>query len=275
MKVAYQGTLGSYGHQASMKHFKEKVNPIGYTLSEQVVEALIDKKVDYAILPVENSIIGNIDINMDLIYKNEIKAIDECYIPIKHCLLGKPGTCLKDIKTVYSHPAALGQCRDFLVKNNIQPISYFDTAGACQKVEKNEDGSVAAIASSFSENFYDVTVIEEGIQKVENNVTRFLSLTVSEDYKKLKKGEQGKAMIAFNTKNKPGALLEVLKVFELFNINLTKLESMPIPENLFQYTFFLELETDQGNEQITKCFQVLEGIGINFKVTGSFRSQSV
>ena len=91
----------------------------------------------------------------------------------------------------------------------------------------------------------------------------------------LKKGEQGKAMIAFNTKNKPGALLEVLKVFELFNINLTKLESMPIPENLFQYTFFLELETDQGNEQITKCFQVLEGIGINFKVTGSFRSRPV
>ena len=116
MKVAYQGTLGSYGHQASMKHFKEKVNPVGYTLSEQVVEALISKQVDYAILPVENSIIGNIDINMDLIYKNEIKAIDECYIPIKHCLLGKPGTSLKDIKTVYSHPAALGQCRDFWSK---------------------------------------------------------------------------------------------------------------------------------------------------------------
>ena len=102
-----------------------------------------------------------------------------------------------------------------------------------------------------------------------------MALTVSEDYKKLNKGEQGKAMIAFNTQNKPGALLEVLKVFELFSINLTKLESMPIPENLFQYTFFLELETDQGSDQISKCFQVLEGIGVNFKLTGKFKSQVI
>ena len=149
MKVAYQGTLGSYGHQASMKHFKGEANPIGYTLSEQVVEALLNKQVDYAILPVENSIIGNIDINMDLIYKNEIKAIDECYIPIKHCLLGKPGASLKNIKTVYSHPAALGQCRDFLVENNIQPISYFDTAGLVKKLKKIKMGLLLQLHLRF------------------------------------------------------------------------------------------------------------------------------
>ena len=275
MKVAYQGTLGSYGHQASIKYFDDKVEPEGFTLSEQVVDALVSREVDYAILPVENSIIGNIDINMDLIYKNELKAIAECYVPIKHCLLGKPGTKLEDIKVVYSHPAALGQCRDFLVEQNIKSSSYFDTAGACRKVENNKDGSVAAIASSFSESFYDVSVIKEGIQKVEKNVTRFLILSVLEDFKRLEKGEEGKAMIAFNTKNKPGALLEVLKVFELFNINLTRLESMPIPENLFQYTFFLEFESDRGSDQINQCFQVLKSVGVNFKITGIISSVPV
>ena len=274
MKVAYQGTLGSYGHQASIKFFQEKVEPVGYSLSEQVVDALISGEVNYAILPIENSIIGNIDVNMDLIYKNKINAIAECFISVKHCLMGKPGKSLEDIKVVYSHPAALGQCRDFLVQHNIESYSFFDTAGACRKVEKNNDGSVAAIASAFSENFYDVKVLEEGIQKVKNNVTRFLVLSMTEEIQALKVGEMGKVMIAFNTQNKPGALLEVLKVFELFNINLTKLESMPIPEDLFQYTFFLEFESDKGSEKINQCFQVLNDVGVNFKLNGVFHSGS-
>ena len=188
---------------------------------------------------------------------------------IKHHLISLQGTTLEEIDEVYSHPAALAQCRVFLEKNNIKPKIEYDTGGACEKLVNNKyDKKAAVIAGEQCLREWNVQSIASDIQNNNNNFTRFLVLKNDDTYHSL--NETNKTSLSLSTNNSPGALLEVLKIFDSHNINLTKIESMPIPEDPFTYTFFLDCEIGITNSKFKKIENQLNKFNINFKILGSY-----
>ncbi len=268
MKVAFQGTKGAYSEQALKKYFVEEAQAIGFELSEQVCEAVLADEVAMGILPVENSIVGNVAVNSDLLYEHDFFVIGECYLQIKHNLLVRPGVKLEEIKAVHSHPIALAQCRDFLNRHNIRAISDYDTAGACKNLVRRKSSDEGTIASSLCEEYYDIEILNDDIQKVKNNFTRFL-VFVKKD--KIPEGLiHQKTSIAFCTNHNPGALLNCLQEFASCGINLTKIESRPIPENPFMYTFFVDFMGSITDSKVKECLINLQKDTKTIKVIGSY-----
>ncbi|MCO4793925.1 MAG: prephenate dehydratase [Bacteriovoracaceae bacterium] len=267
-KIAFQGARGAYSEMASLKFFGHDVNPIGFDQSEQVCDALDESEVDFAVLPVENSIVGNVSVNLDLLYQHNFFAIGEVYLPIHHCLMVNPGTKLENIKTVHSHPIALAQCRDFINRHGIIAHADFDTAGACKLVKERGHEHEGTIASSLCAEVYGLEILEDHIQKVKNNITRFLVFIREEDLSSSYKQE--KTSIAFSTKHKPGALLNCLQEFKKFNLNLTKLESRPIPENPFAYIFYVDFIGALQDSKVHECLEALKNDTDIIKILGSY-----
>lgn len=266
MKIGFQGTRGAYSEEAIYKIFGTDVTPVGYLLSEEVAEALSRGDVDRAVLPVENSIAGNVAVNMDLLFQHDFFAYFECYLPIRHCLLGLPGSKLENIKRVHSHPIALSQCRPFLREHNMTPTADRDTAGSCLIIKESNDSSQAAIASKLCADYYGLTVLRENIQSQQNNITRFLALS----REKIKAENANKTSLAFSTEHRAGALLEILGYFKNHQLNLTRLESRPIPNNPFQYIFFVDIDASLDSKTMQLCLQEILGAGHLVKILGSY-----
>jgi prephenate dehydratase len=268
LRVAFQGASGAYSEQAVRKHFPNDVNPIGYTLSEQVIEALQNDQVDYGVLPIENSIVGNVAVNSDLLFHSGFQIIAEIYIPIKHCLMSKKGKKLEDIKKVFSHPIALAQCRDYLNKNSIIPISDHDTALACKELSLRDVENEGSIGSSLCAEYYDLEILARDIQNVENNITRFF-VFVKKDFVPIDLAQE-KLSLAFTTKHNPGALLDCLHLFAMHDINLTKLESRPIPQNPFEYVFFVDFIGSVKDKQVEICLDELSNVAKSIHFLGNY-----
>jgi len=268
VKVAFQGKKGAYSEMAIREYFKKDVEPKGFDLSEEVCNALEDDDVAIGVLPVENSIVGNVAVNVDLLLKHHFFIIGEIYLPINHCLLAKRGVKLKDIKYVKSHPIALAQCHDFLTKNKIKGIPEFDTAGSSELLSKSNILDEATISSSLSAQYYDLEIISEDIQKVNTNFTRFVVFVKEKNIPEGLKLE--KTSIAFSTNHKPGALLGCLQEFATFGLNLTKIESRPIPENPFMYTFFVDFLGSIHDDKVRDCLVKLKDHTSSIKILGSY-----
>ncbi|MCB9062655.1 MAG: prephenate dehydratase [Halobacteriovoraceae bacterium] len=270
MKVAFQGTRGAYSEMALKKFFShhDNIEVHGFDLSEHVCEAVRDGEVDYGILPVENSIVGSVTINIDMFYEYQIYAIGEVYLRINHCLLGLPGAKTEEIKKVYSHPIALGQCRDFLTRHKIESEYFYDTAGAAKMLFEKQDSQLGTISSSLCSEIYGLNIIEEGIQKVKENITRFLVFV--DKHKVIPDVRKEKTSLAFSTKHHPGALLNCLQSFASHNINLTKLESRPIIENPFEYIFFVDFSSSIDDKNVKDCLNELEKDAKDIKILGSY-----
>ena len=268
MKIGFQGEPGAYSEEAARSYFNEDIETCGFALSEQVFQALLERDVAMAVLPVENSIVGNVSVNMDLIYSKNVFAVGEMYLPIHHHLMAMPGVKLKDIKSAFSHPIALAQCRDFLIQNNIEAITDYDTAGSCKKLAKRQARDEAAIGSKLCAETYGLEILRDDIQKVTTNITRFLLLTREED---IPEGMvQSKTSIAFTAHHQPGALLDCLQIFKKYDINLTKLESRPMAENPFDYIFFVDFQGGLRDAKTIECLKELNRDAHHVKVLGSY-----
>ncbi|MCF8059682.1 MAG: prephenate dehydratase [Bacteriovoracaceae bacterium] len=268
MKIGFQGEAGAYSEEATRNYFSEDVETVGFELSEQVIQSLLNKEIAMAVLPVENSIVGNVSINSDLLYHQPIFAIGETYLPIHHHLLALPGVKESQIKRAYSHPIALAQCRDFLRNNNITPVTDYDTAGSCKLLKERKSRDEAAIGSKICAETYGLEIINDSIQKVTNNITRFFVLVREEE---IPEGiAQSKTSIAFTAHHQPGALLDCLQIFKKFDINLTKLESRPIAENPFDYIFFVDFQKGLKDPQTIACLKELNRDAHHVKVLGSY-----
>jgi len=272
MKVGFQGDCGAYSEVALYKYFQNKVTAIGYNLSEQVCESLENGDLDYAILPVENSIVGNVNVNMDLLYKSDFFVIGESYLQIEHCIMARAGVSLKSVKEVHSHPVALAQCRNFLIKNKLKSISSHDTAGSAHLLFEPGGESNAIIASKLCQKYHSLEILDSNIQNNLLNFTRFFIIIKKSSLINFIK--KNKTSMAFKTKDKPGALQACLQIFSDNKINLTKIESRPIPENPFEYVFFVDFLGSLDEPRVKKC---LENIGYEtteIKVLGSYNSAS-
>ena len=268
MKIAFQGVRGAYSEDALLRHFGAGVQAEGFPFSEQAFDAVESGRADAGFVPVENSIAGPVGANADLLLERKVFATAEAYLEVEHCLLGRPGDRLEDVTAVYSHPIALAQCRGFLNARRARVVPEYDTAGAAELIAQRGLPGEAAIASRRCAQVYGLIVLAEGIQNVRNNFTRFLAFRREGDVPPDLKME--KTSVAFRVHHHPGALLEALALFAGHAINLTKLESRPIPENPFEYSFFVDLLGGIDGEPVRAALAELRASARHVKVIGSY-----
>lgn len=268
MKVAFQGERGAYSEIASLKYFKEAELLPCKTFAD--LFDLVGKKADYAIIPVENSIEGSVNEAYDLLLTTDLKVIGEVYVRIIHCLISYTDS-IDEIKRVYSHPQALGQCRGFINAHKFETIPYYDTAGSVKMLADNRIDGAAAIASKRAAEIYKMKVIAESIEDDKNNYTRFLVL----GREKTEPTGNDKTMIIFATKHIPRALYEALGEFASRNINLTMIISRPIKGRPWEYNFYLDFEGHMDDPKIKECLEGLKRKTSFLKVLGSYPKASL
>ena len=272
-KVAIQGYEGSF-HQVAARHFFGKnVEVITCDTFRQVVQLGEDAKLsDGAVMAIENSIAGSILPNYNLLQKSKLQVIGEVYLSISQNLLTYPGVKLEDIKEVHSHPMAILQCLDYLEKYNWKLVESEDTALSAKIVHQNKSKYTAAIASKLAAQMFDLNIIKPDIHTLKNNITRFL--IVSPASTKTAVEQANKASIYFQTDHSKGILAKVLAKIAQGNVNLSKLQSMPIPGSTFKYGFYADLEFD-NKKQIEKVLEALKGLTNSIRIFGMYQKGKV
>ena len=268
MKVAFQGIRGAYSEMAVHEHFGKAVDTVGCDAFDDVYDRVESGEVTYGFIPVENTIAGTVVENYDLLFANDIFVIAEVYLPIRHTLLAKKGARLEEIKEAISHPHALKQCKVYLKSKNIKMVPSYDTAGAAQAVASSDRTDCAAIASALCAEIYDMKILERDIQTNSSNTTRFFVLAKKENVPVDHK--TGKTTVAFKTRHYPGALVDCLKIFQKYSLNLTKLESRPIPENPWEYVFYAAFEAGIDADEVKSAIGELTLHALFVKLLGSY-----
>jgi prephenate dehydratase len=272
-KVTIQGYEGSFHQVAARQFFGKHVEVITCDTFREVVKTGADPKLsDGAVMAIENSIAGSILPNYNLLQKSKLQVIGEVYLSISQNLLTYPGVKLEDIKEVHSHPMAILQCLDYLEKHNWKLVESEDTALSAKLVHQNKSKHVAAIASKLAAQLYDLNVITPDIHTLKNNITRFLIMVPSTNKVVIENAD--KASIYFQTDHSKGILSKVLAKIAQGGVNLSKLQSMPIPGSTFKYGFYADLEFE-NNKQIEKVLAALQELTKSFKVFGLYKKGKV
>ena len=264
--VSFQGERGAYSEAAARSFFDEGIETVPLTTFTEVLENTSKDKTQYAILPVENSLEGSVGESYDLLYSTSLNATGETYHRIEHCLIGTGK--IDEVDTVYSHPQALGQCRNFIDKHNMKTIPSYDTAGSVQIIKKLNKKNCAGIASETAASIYNMPIITENIANNQNNYTRFLILSKK---KSIETGND-KTSIIFSIKHEPGSLYRIIENFHKNNVNLTKIESRPTKENIWEYNFYVDFEGHEKNPEISKMINKIKQETLFMKVLGSYPS---
>jgi prephenate dehydratase len=268
MKVAFQGTRGAYSEMALHEHFGKAVETIGCDAFDDVFDLVNNGAATHGFIPVENTIAGTVVENYDLLFANEVFVIAEVYLPIRHTLLAKKGAQIDSIQEALSHPHALKQCKAYLKSKKIRMVPTYDTAGAAQAVASGDRLDRAAIASELCAEIYDMEILERDIQTNSTNTTRFFVIAkkenVPEDH------VTGKTTVAFKTRHYPGALVDCLQIFQKYSLNLTKLESRPIPENPWEYVFYAAFEAGIDSDAVKSAIGELTLHAVFVKLLGSY-----
>jgi prephenate dehydratase len=223
----------------------------------------------YGVLPIENSIGGSIHRNFDLLLEHHLPIVGEIELPVVHHLLALPGVTMERVRRIYSHPQALAQCDRFLrTLSGVEVIATYDTAGSAKLIadEQMQDG--AAIASARAAEVFGLVPLRSSIQDFEHNVTRFLII----GRRPLSAAPADKTTIVFSLANEPGALFKALSVFALRGIDLTKLESRPIPGRKWEYLFYADLTAARDDLKCARALAHLAEFAPMLRVLGSYPS---
>ena len=266
IRVSFQGERGAYSEGASRNFFREKIETVPFPTFAEVLASTIEDKTDFSVLPVENSLEGSVGESYDLLYSTQLNVMGEIYHRIEHCLIGDGK--LEEVDTVYSHPQALGQCRNFIQKHHMKTVPSYDTAGSVRIIKEINKRNVACIASKTASKIYEVPIIAENIADALNNYTRFLVLS------KENSNETGndKTSIIFSIKHEPGSLFRIIKNFHDFNINLTKIESRPTKSTNWEYNFYVDFEGHAKNIQVSEMLEKIKSETLFMKILGSYPS---
>lgn len=252
IKVSIQGYEGSFHQVAARQFFGKNVEVLPCATFRDVIKIASNKKESNGgLMAIENSIAGSILPNYNLLQKSTLKIIGEVYLPIKQHLLVNPGVQLEDIREVHSHHMAIQQCLEYLDKYNWKLVETEDTALSAKHVQQHRSKHIAAIASKLAADLFNLDIIAPNIHTLKNNYTRFLVL-VPEDVAE-PVADANKASVNFHTDHSRGSLARVLSRIADGGINLSKLQSSPIPGTDFQYSFYADMEfdtLDQFNEVI-------------------------
>ena len=267
--VGIQGIKGSFHHIVANNYFEENINLIEYLSFEELILNLFNDKIDYAIMAIENSTAGSIIPNYALIDEYGVNIVGEYYLQISHNLIALKGQSIEDIKEVQSHPMALLQCRDFFKNNaDIVLIEDKDTAQVAKKISENKIKGLGAIASDLASKIYGLDIINSNIQTIKKNQTRFVILQKKGSTKNL---NFNKASVKFELDHKRGSLAAILNVLSDCKLNLTKIQSMPMIQTPWRYSFFVDVTFDKL-EDYFKAKSIIEIMAKDFKVLGEYKN---
>ncbi len=263
--ISYLGPEATFTHQAAIERFGLALH---YTPEESIEDVFMDveaERADFGVVPIENSIEGVVSYTLDMFVNSSVKIVSEIIIDIHHNLLSKADR-LEDIKAIYSHPNALGQCKGWIKKHlpNVPLFETTSTAKAAKIAEK--DKNVAAIASKAAAEIYGLNILAKGIEDKTDNITRFLVIGRHIP----KKTGNDKTSFMFTIKDRVGALYQILEPFYRNGINLTRIESRPSRQKSWSYIFYVDIEGHISDESVKNALKEIEKYTVLLKILGSY-----
>ena len=266
MKAAFQGERGAYSESAVYAFFGEKAEVKPCRDFKDVFESVEKRETQFGIVPIENSLEGSVNQTYDLFLTHCLKVSGEVIIRISHCLIANPNTSLEKVKTVYSHPQALAQCRRFLERLGSELIPTYDTAGSVKMLKEKGLKDAAAIASEKAAELYGMKILAREIEDTPTNCTRFFVISKND----APITGRDKTSIIFAATHTPGALYHALGEFAKRKINLTKIESRPTRQKAWEYNFYLDFEGHRSEKRCADALEALAKSGAFLKILGSY-----
>lgn len=268
LKVGFQGREGSYSEEALIGYFGNSEERHSYEQFEDVFIALKREEIDYGILPIENTTTGSIVQVYDLLKKYGYHIVGETKIKIEHCLLGVKDAQISDIKEIYSHYQGFEQSSEYLsALPSCKQIPYYNTAISAKYISDSKDKSKACVCSKRNSIIYDLKVLDENINNVKENYTRFIVIG-----KELESSREcDKITILFSINHKPGSLYQQLEIFNKKNINMLKIESRPFGNGSFCYYFYIDIEGNINDENVKNCLDSIFKNSLEFKLLGCYK----
>mgnify|MGYP001551675166 CR=1 FL=1 len=268
-RISIQGYEGSFHQEAAQHFFGRKVTVIPCATFREVVKIASDKKQsDGGLMAIENSIAGSILPNYNLLQKGHLKILGEIYLQIRQNLLVNPGVKPEDIREVHSHPMAIQQCLEYLDQFDWKLVETEDTALSARHIQQHHSKHIAAIASKIAADLFQLEVLAPNIHTMKNNYTRFLVLQREDNAATIEDAD--KASVNFQTDHSRGSLAKVLTRIAEGGINLSKLQSMPIPGTDFKYSFHADMEFD-NLDQFQGVMEDIKPITEGLKVYGVYK----
>ena len=235
--VAYQGEPGAFSEEAIYQHFGKDVEALPCRAFEDIFDAVESGRADYGAVPVENSTAGSINKAYDLLLEHDLKVHGEVLLRVHYCLMALPGKGTQ-IKEVRAHPQSLAQTEGYLTRKGYVAVTWYDSAGAAKELVENPIDGVGIVASRLTAEHYGLEILEEGVEDLKNNFTRFFVVAKGD----APQAEKSKTSIVFAVPETPGALYAALEQFASRQINLTKIESRPRRNRLWEYYFYLDFD---------------------------------
>jgi prephenate dehydratase len=270
ISVAFQGEHGAYSELAAIEYFHRKVNTIPCHSFDDVFAQVSGGFSSFGIVPIENSLAGSIHRNYDLLLRHNLQILGEYHLRVSHCLLGLPGVRLEEIQFVHSHPQALAQCEASLNRLGLQPVVDIDTAGSARWLRDNPDKHSAALASHHAARVYGLQILLENMEDDQANYTRFIILGQKSSRRIEKKTAAYKTSIVFSLTNQPGILFKALSVFALRDIDLTKIESRPMPGHVWEYMFYIDFAGHASDPICQRAVDHLKELATSLRILGSY-----
>ncbi|TDN90437.1 prephenate dehydratase [Salegentibacter sp. 24] len=268
--IAIQGVQGSFHHLVAQQYYHKDVQVLECMSFAQLTRSLLKGEATEGVMAIENSIAGSILPNYALIDENDLKVVGEHYIPIDMNFMAMPGQKIENIKKVYSHPMALLQCKEFFKKHpHIKLIEDADTAEVAKRISEKGSTKVAAVASKVAAELFGLEILAASIHTKKSNATRFLIISTK---KKEPNGDKiDKASLKFELESKRGSLVSVLNILRDFNLDMTKIQSMPIIEFPWKYSFFIDI-TFEDYTEFQKAMDILEVMTERLTILGTYKN---
>ncbi len=264
--IGFQGEHGAYSESAALSYGPSLI-PLPCREFYQVFHEVENGQLDLGIVPIENSLEGPVTQANDLLIEKDLKIVGEIKMPIHHCLLAPRGAEYRNLRVVYSHPQALAQCREFVLRHKLEPRPYYDTAGAAKMLSDVKPDASCVLANKLCAELYGLEVIHEDVEDHASNTTRFVILSKRES---VETGD--KCTITFSLTDKAGALFSVLKVFFDRSLNLTRIESRPLRSSPGEYIFFADFEGSDRDKNVIAALKKVRDSVKNYKFHGCYRS---
>ena len=265
-RVVYPGVPGSYSEKACIQFFGKETDHYGVKNFKDVALALNDGEADYGVLPIENSSAGDVTGVYDILLENDVCIVGEEFVKVEHCLLAPKGSRLNDIRVVFSHPQGMMQCAPFLENLVVEQINVANTAIAAEKVASDNILTHAAVASRDAAELYGLEILASDINFDHRNVTRFVILSKKRQYTE----NAGKISICFSLLHESGTLYNILSHFIYNGLNLTHIESVPLPDRQWEYRFYVDISGNLHDPEVRNALQGVREEVAQFRILGNY-----
>ena len=262
--AGFQGEHGAYSEVAASACLAQTV-PIPFPTFQEVFDEVSSGQLDYGVVPVENSLEGPVAEVNDLLAETGLHVVAEVRVPVHHCLLALPEQDCRDLRVVYSHPQALGQCSRFIARHRLEARPFYDTAGAAAMLREKRPEASAVIAGRQCAELYGLAVLQEDIENHASNTTRYLVLAGEPAA-----GGGDKCSVVFSVAHRPGGLFAALRALADARLNMTRIESRPLRGDPGSFAFFLDFEGSDRDEGVRRALDDLAALAGSFRLLGCY-----